>query len=275
MTLDLAIIIPVKNEELNLAECLERIGDLGTVFVVDSKSTDRTVAVAKTHKAEVIQFNWNGRFPKKKNWVLSTGLIKSDWVLFLDADEYVTDEFKKELSAVLPETEHNGFWLTFQNHFLGKPMRHGIPFRKLFLVRTGFGQFQRVEDEGWTSLDMEVHEQIEVEGTVGTIKAPIIHQNYKGFEHFLAKHNEYSTWEAKRFLAGAETFRPSLRQKVKRAFIDSYMLSPIYFITNYFLRLGFLDGKAGLLYSVFKAFYFLEVKVKIDELRRKERTSRE
>jgi len=263
----LTIVVPIRNEERNLRQCLEAIGDFADVLVVDSQSEDRSVAIAEEFGARVVQFFWNGGFPKKKNWVLQQGLVTTEWVLFLDADEILTESFKYEIRQTLPNTRKNGFWLTYENYFLGQRLRWGIPFRKLFLMRNGKGAFQRVEDDGWTSLDMEVHEQLEIDGEVGVIRSPILHQDKRGFEHFLKKHNEYSTWEAKRFLAGRETFRPSLRQRVKRALLDSYLLAPLYFFINYVVRLGFLDGRSGFVYSVLKAVYFFEVKVKIDELR--------
>ncbi|MEX0323171.1 MAG: glycosyltransferase family 2 protein [Puniceicoccaceae bacterium] len=268
MKTSLTIVIPTLNEEVNIRTCLESIGSFASVLVVDSGSSDRTLEVAEECGCKVVNFGWNGSYPKKKNWVLLENLVSTEWILFLDADEYLTDEFKSEVAEVLPKTHCNGFWLTYHNHFMGNRLVHGIPFRKLFLLRNGKGLFQRVDDEGWTSLDMEVHEQLEIDGEVGVIKAPIIHNNYKGFDHFIEKHNEYSTWEAKRFLSGKEHFNPSFRQKVKRAFIDSYFLGPLYFVVNYIFRLGFLDGKAGFIYSAIKANYFFQVKVKIDELRR-------
>jgi len=264
----LTIVIPIRNEEANIGRCLEAIGDFADVLVVDSQSNDRSVEIAEAHGARVVQFFWNGGFPKKKkNWVLQEKLVRTEWVLFLDADEYLTEACKRELAETLPRTMKNGFWLTYDNYFMGQRIRWGIPFRKLFLMRNGKGRFQRVPDDGWTSLDMEVHEQLEIDGEVGVIRSPIIHRDDRGLEHFLRKHNEYSTWEAKRFLAGRETFRPSLRQRVKRALIDSYLLAPLYFFINYVVRLGFLDGRAGFVYSVLKAVYFFEVKVKINELR--------
>ena len=134
--------------------CLDRIADFAPAIVVDSGSTDRTEAIACERGIQVVPFTWNGRYPKKKNWVLENSIVKTNWILFLDADEYLTQEFKNELKETLPATRHNGFWLTYENYFMGKKLRHGIPFRKLFLLRNGHGKFQRVEDEGWTQLDM-------------------------------------------------------------------------------------------------------------------------
>src|SRR5690554_3999958 len=97
--LDLTIAIPVKNEEKNLPGCLSAIGnDLASrIVVIDSGSTDRTQQIAKQFGADVVDFKWNGKFPKKRNWFLRTHTPATKWILFLDADEYLTDEFKTEL----------------------------------------------------------------------------------------------------------------------------------------------------------------------------------
>ena len=272
--LDLTIVIPTRNEESNLPKCLSAIGDFCKVLVVDSDSRDQTVQIASNYGAEVIQFRWNGKYPKKKNWVIHSGLCCTEWILFLDADEYITQEFKEELQNRLPHCEENGFWLTYHNYFLGKRINHGIPFRKLFLLRNGNGSFQRVEDQRWTNLDMEVHEQLEIKGKVGVINAKIIHNNFDGYGDFILKHNKYSEWEAKRYLYGEEEFKVSIRQKVKRVLIDSYLLGPLYFLANYILFFGFLDGKTGILHSVAKAHYFFDVKIKIDEFRNTKKPQR-
>ena len=86
--LPVTVVVPVRNEERNIAECLARIRGFAGVLVVDSGSTDRTCDIARQHGAQVITFEWDGRFPKKRNWVLRTQAIDTPWVLFLDADEF-------------------------------------------------------------------------------------------------------------------------------------------------------------------------------------------
>src|SRR5437588_9419273 len=90
LKIPVTVVIPVRNEERNLARCLERLGAFAHVLVVDSGSSDATVEIARAHGAEVIDFTWNGRYPKKRNWVLTTQTLPTEWVLFLDADEIVT-----------------------------------------------------------------------------------------------------------------------------------------------------------------------------------------
>jgi glycosyltransferase involved in cell wall biosynthesis len=95
--LSVTVVIPVKNEAANLPECLSRLENFGHAIVVDSGSTDATIQIAKDAGAEVLHFEWDGRFPKKRNWVLRHYEFKTEWVLFLDADEFITPRFVEEL----------------------------------------------------------------------------------------------------------------------------------------------------------------------------------
>jgi len=199
MLANITVVIPVKNEEKNLPACLSRLEGFGPVLVVDSGSTDATCAIAGAHEAEVLRFEWNGRFPKKRNWVLRTFDFKTDWVLFLDADEFVTEAFKAELTDALEGTDKVGFWLNYDRWFLGKRLRHGDEFNKLALFRVGAGEYERIEEDHWSQLDMEIHEHPVLDGPLGEIRAPIEHNEYRGLHHYLAKHNEYASWEANRY----------------------------------------------------------------------------
>ena len=194
------VVIPVKNEAQNLPECLSRLDGFARIVVVDSRSTDATGSIARALGAEVLQFEWNGKFPKKRNWVLRNHTFETDWVLFLDADEFVTEAFKQELATALADSPHAGYWLNYERRFLGKRLRHGDEFNKLALFRVGVGEYERIEENQWSSLDMEIHEHPALNGTAGEIKAPIEHNEYRGLHHYIAKHNEYASWEAARYL---------------------------------------------------------------------------
>ena len=106
-----SVIVPVKNEEKNLAQCLDSLRDFDDVVVVDSGSTDRTGEIAAEYGRQLVQFVWDGKFPKKRNWALRNIEFKHPWVLFLDADERMTAAFAAELLRSLPRTAHNGFWI--------------------------------------------------------------------------------------------------------------------------------------------------------------------
>lgn len=263
-----SVVIPVKNEEKNLSKCLSCLDDFSEVIVVDSCSSDGTVRIAKEFGVPVIDFVWNGQFPKKRNWVLRNIQLKNDWVLFLDADEFVTSEFKNSLCKKIQDNQYSGFWIYYDDHFMGKQLKHGVKMRKLALFRKDKGEYEYIDEQAWSHLDMEIHEHPIIEGEIGRIPVPVVHMDYNGLEHYIAKHNAYSTWEAKRYLQlNKKNVKHTFRQKVKYALLDSWFLGGLYFVYAYFFRLGMLDGKAGLLFSLFKMQYFFNVKCKISELK--------
>mgnify|MGYP000512773652 CR=1 FL=1 len=283
----ITIVFPVKNEAENLRRAIPLARDLGTVLAVDSDSTDATVSVAEELGAEVLQFDWNGEFPKKRNWVLRNYDFKTEWVLFLDADEFVSPEFVDEVKQAVESTAHVGFWLNFENYFMGKCLRHGDPMRKLALFRVGAGEYEKIEEGNWSHLDMEVHEHPVLNGTIGEIKAPIEHNDFRGLKHYIAKHNEYSSWEAARYLrlstqinrtdqkseignqkspqSGFEWDSLTDRQKNKYRNLAKWWFAPAYFVATYFLKKGFLDGAVGFHFALAKAIYFYQIRLKILE----------
>lgn len=264
------VVVPVLNEERNLPACLSRLGRFARVVVVDSGSTDRTCEIACEYGAEVVDFRWNGQFPKKRNWMLRNHSFDTEWILFLDADEYVTEEFCDELARTLPECPHDGMWLAYHNHFMGRYMRHGEAFTKLALIRYGAGEYERIDEERWSHLDMEVHEHPVLAGTIGRIESPIDHDDYKGLHSYIRKHNEYSSWEARRYMKLVEQ-EPSARQhftrrqRFKYGAIRRWWLAPTHFLASYVFRLGFLDGHAGFAFAMLKAIYFFQIRLKIIE----------
>ena len=262
------VLVPVKNEEKNLRACLEKLADFNQVIVVDSYSIDNTPGITKEFKRDLVNFNWNGQFPKKRNWALQNLEIKNKWVLFLDADEFLTKEFVLELKEKLSDDSVNGYWVTYHNYFMGKKLKYGDKMRKLPLFRKGSGEYEKIDEESWSHLDMEVHEHPIIEGKTGVLKSPIIHNDYKGLEHYIKRHNEYSTWEAKRYLNLKRSGFKKLnhRQKIKYKLIKSGLLPFVYFMGAYLLKLGFLDGKAGYYLARYKANYFFQIQTKIKEL---------
>jgi glycosyltransferase involved in cell wall biosynthesis len=270
----LTVVIPVKNEARNLPACLASLDGVARVLVVDSGSTDDTVAIARRAGVEVVTFRWPGGFPKKRNWVLETHAFETDWVLFLDADERLTPAFRQALPDALGRGGVAGYWLNYHNHFMGRVLRHGVPQRKLALFRAGAGRYERIDDPGWSALDMEVHEHPILNGPAGEIAAAIDHEDFRGLHHFIARHNEYSSWEARRFIAlaadRAAWARLTRRQRGKYANLSRWWFAPAYFLFTYVLRGGFLDGRAGFTYALFKAAYFMDVRLKIEELTRAE-----
>lgn len=269
--LPISICIPVRNEEQNLPRCLAALGGVfDEIVVVDSGSTDSTKAIAEAIGAVVLDFAWDGHFPKKRNWALRHHPFRHPWVLFLDADEQVTPEFIAELRQVIRSTTHSGFWIGFTNWFMGSPLKHGDTFRKLALFKRDAGEYEAFPEAWWSHLDMEVHEHPVLAGTIGTLQAPLEHHDFRGMHHYLAKHNEYSTWEAARYFwlheAGQDAWENlTSRQQFKYRHLPDWWLGWLYFLVSYFLKGGFRDGRAGWNFAGLKRRYFAEIRLKIME----------
>lgn len=271
--LDLTIAIPVKNEEKNLPGCLQAIGaDLARhIVVIDSDSSDRTQEIASEFGAEVIKFQWDGRFPKKRNWFLRNYKLETKWVLFLDADEYLTDNFKTELRRKIDQSNIIGYWLSYTIYFLGEKLKGGYPLRKLALFQVGAGEYEKIEEEKWSQMDMEVHEHPILRGEIGEIKSKIDHRDFQGMDHYIQKQNEYTKWEAYRYLQlTPEKFdHMTLKQKIKYRLFTSVWIGPAFFIGSFIFLGGFRDGSRGMAFAILKMSYFNQVYCRIRELKKR------
>jgi glycosyltransferase involved in cell wall biosynthesis len=274
-SLDLTIAIPIKNEAKLLQGCIDAIGkDFSKhIVIIDSGSTDESLAIAKANNIELIQFNWNGQFPKKRNWFLQNHKPQTKWVLFLDADEYITDTFKHEIRANLNSSNKVGYWLTYSRYFLGKKLKGGYPLLKLALFQVGAGEYEKIEENNWSQFDMEIHEHPILIGNIGKIKSEIDHLDFRSISHYISKHNEYASWEAQRILKSLNDKKISAtwtwKQKLKYKLMLTPFIGPLYFLGSYFLLAGFRDGSRGFAFSILKAAYFTQVYCKIVEQRRK------
>lgn len=276
----LTVVVPVKNEETNLPGCLENIRAFEHIVVVDSGSTDGTRALVDAENVQRISagqktivwldFKWNGQFPKKRNWVLRNHRFETSWVLFLDADERVPQAVCDELTEVLPTSTHDVYWLFFDNWFMGRMLKHGDVMRKTALLRIGAGEYERIEEDSWSHLDMEILEQLIVKGTAGTISARMEHHDRRSLENYYRKHEANADWESNRYRAligkyGAIEKVPNLspRQRTKYGNITKWWLAPAYFIVSYILKRGFLDGYPGYVFARGKMRYFTSIRRKI------------
>ena len=268
----ITVIIPVRNEEKNLPHMLPLLKDFDEVIVVDSQSTDRTQEIVKDFGYRLVEFEWNGHFPKKRNWTLRNVPIKNEWVFFLDADEYLTQDFLKGLTTAFKDA-HNyvGFWVTYNCYFMGKELKHGDPIRKLALFKKSAGEYERIDAEDdnkkWGYAGLELHEHPVLNGEIGFIHGKIDHKENRGLEAYIQKHNEFSSWEATRFLKSKEKGALTFRQKVKYGLMDSWWLGRLYYIYIYWWKGLFLDGRRGYIYAQFKKQYFFNIKAKIEEIR--------
>lgn len=272
--LDLTIAIPVKNEQTNLPGCLNAIGiNLAKkIVLIDSGSTDKTKEIAKSHGVEVINFAWDGKFPKKRNWYLRHHAPPTKWILFLDADEYLTDDFKKELRENLKENnEIVGYWLKYTVYFMGHKLKGGYPLKKLALFQVGRGEYEQIHEDHWSGLDMEVHEHPMLVGKTGHMKSKIDHQDFRGINHYIDKHIDYADWEARRFIKTLNDTKEkgnwTWKQHLKYSLLQSVWIGPVFFFGSFFLLGGFRDGARGLSFAILKMSYFNQVYCKIRELK--------
>jgi glycosyltransferase involved in cell wall biosynthesis len=278
--LPLTVIIPVRNEAHNLPHCLDSLKMVGEVYVIDSKSVDDTCAIARSYDAKIVQFQYPGGWPKKRQWAMDTLPLAFDWVLLLDADEVVTPQLADEIRKAIQDPNIDGYYVALQIYFLGRRLRHsGASFWKLSLFRKGLGHFEcRLQDQDASMADMEVHEHVVVAGTTRKLKHPLIHHNVESLSRYIQKHNEYSNWEARVWCdpnrdKSAKDIRPSLwgTQAQRRRWLRRYLLwipgSPIaFFLYKYVWKLGFLDGVPGLIYCAMQGIQFFHIKAKIYEL---------
>ena len=284
--LPITVLLAVKNEALNLPRCLSALEEVERVVLVDSHSTDATAEIAREYGAEVVQFEYQGGYPKKRQWALEAIRIQTPWVLLLDADEVVPKNLWCEIAEALNEpAPFDAFMITKGFHFLGRPMRYGgFSHAAVLLFKTGKARFERIFNDDLDGLDMEVHERVLVDGAIGRIRTPLIHEDFKGIEAYLARHNKYSTWEARlryRYLTtgsyGQETIAPNFfgnsqerRRALKRLIIRLPFESWLWFWYHYFFKLGFLEGRAGLIACQIRASYIAQVRAKIYELKTKD-----
>ena len=157
-TSNLTVIIPTKNSEQFLPRCLESVKSCREVIVVDSNSKDETESIVKSYGRVYVNFKWNKKYPKKRAWALDKLSIDSDWILMLDSDECINDEFLREFDNKIIKSKHNAFWIYYHNYFMNKLMRYGISQKKLALIRKNYGTYEDFGENDWTEYDMEIHE---------------------------------------------------------------------------------------------------------------------
>jgi len=254
--------------------------------VLDSHSTDATPDIARDHGAEVVQFSHDGGYPKKRQWALDTLEIDTEWVFLLDADEVVPDALWSEIGReITGENPEDAYLITKGFHFLGQRFQYGgFSHEAVLLFRTGQARFERLIDDP-SGLDMEVHERLIVEGTVGTLDTPLVHEDFKGLEAYIDRHNRYSTWEAHLRRAylddntyGEDSVEADLfgnaqerRRFLKKIAIQIPFEPLLWFLYHYVLRLGVLEGRPGLIASQIRRHYIAHVRAKMYELQQDEK----
>lgn len=228
----LSIIIITKNEALNIRECIEAVKWADEIIVVDSGSTDDTVAICREFTPHVYIHDWPG-FGIQKNRALD--YASKDWVLSLDADERVTPELRAEIEATMREGKALGYEVPRLSSFCGRFMRHSgwYPDYVLRLFRRGSARFS----------DKLVHERLIMDSKTERLTGLLLHYAFENLEEVLHKTNQYST-------AGAQMQFQRGRQSSLSGAVFRGLWS---FVRSYVLRAGFLDGREGFMLAVSNA----------------------
>ena len=242
----ISAVVLTKNEEKNIKGCLESLKWCNELIVIDDDSADKTVEIAKKLGAKVFRHSLNNDFSKQRNYGL--GKAKGDWVLFLDADERITDVLQYEVSYLISGSERklqlNGFLVKRQDIIWGKKLRHG---------ETGNIKLLRLAKKDFGKWEGKVHEKWIVKGKVGILKNPIIHYPHQRITDFLREINFYTDIRAKELY----------EKKVKAHWQDIVLYPRIKFFVNYFIKKGFLDGVPGLIYALMMSFHSFLVRGKL------------
>jgi glycosyltransferase involved in cell wall biosynthesis len=278
-----SVLIPAKNEQVNLPACLASVAVADEVFVVDSQSTDKSEEIIKSYGANLVQFHFNGRWPKKKNWSLENLSFRNEWVLIVDCDERITPELWDEIAQAIQNDEHDGYYLNRRVFFLGKWIRHGgkYPDWNLRLFKHAKGRYENLNTEDIPNTgDNEVHEHVILPGKVGYLKNDMLHEDFRDLFHWLERHNRYSNWEARVYFniltgkddsgtIGANLFGDAVQRKrfLKKVWVRLPFKPLLRFILFYIIQRGFLDGKAGYTYARLLSQYEYQIGVKLYELR--------
>lgn len=275
--LDLTVIILTLNEEIHIKRCLDRIMPIAKkVYIVDSPSTDNTAQIAKECGVEVVVNKWPGNHSKQLNWALDNLDIQTEWILRLDADEYLTEELIEELKEKLPKLEENmsAIVLPLKRMFMGRHIKHGTSDVSMIRIfRKGKVRCEeRLMDEHMTLLS----------GETTTFKGAFVDDNINSIGFFTDKHNGYAIKEAIVAMSNEYGFNSNKEEslsdttKSKRAQKDRYYSMPIfirafiYFCIRYFIRGGFLDGKEGFLWHFLQGWWYRTlVDAKIFEIKKR------
>jgi glycosyltransferase involved in cell wall biosynthesis len=276
-----SILIPILNEASNLPRCLAAVAWADQIFVVDSGSTDGSIAIAQRHGAEVVPFRFNGVWPKKKNWALEHLPFRHEWVFILDADEVMPPEAAAEFADLIAHDGRGcaGYWINRRFMFMGKWLRHAYyPNWNLRLFKHRAGRYERLVHGATQSGDNEVHEHIIVQGETGRLRCEMDHYAFPSIATFVEKHNRYSNWEAQLAVEDGlgrdqpdalQSPRVRARRWLKRTARRLPARPLLRFLYVYFFQGGFLDGREGYLFARLHAFYEFLAVAKTIELRRR------
>lgn len=247
----ISLVMITKNEAGNIAKSLESVRDLvSEIVILDSGSTDRTIEIAKRFNAKIFTRKFDN-FSDQKNCALS--LAENEWVLHLDADEFLSEELKDEIKEKICDSDnckYDGFYLIRVNSFLGKRMKYsGIANEaRLRLAKKSLSKY----------VGGAVHERLEVTGKIGNLKNVFYHNSFPNLNNYFKKFDQYTSLDAQKRFDENKNFHIT----------DVIFRPPIGFIKSYILKLGFLDGMEGFIWAVLSSYYIFVKYIKFYLLKR-------
>ncbi len=243
--LSLSVIIPCFNEAHNMRAVLESVAWADEILVIDSFSTDETLAIAKEFNTTLLQREYINS-ANQKNWAIPQ--TTHDWILIVDADERVTPGLQQEIKELLQTVPSKvAYWIGRENYFMNKPVKY-CGWQNDKVIRLFHKDKAKYEEK-------KVHAEMIADGPVGQLQQKLIHNTYKDISHFLAKMERYAHWSA-------EDYYP----KTKKVTLYHLWGKPAFrFFKHYFLKLGFLDGRVGFIVSAIMAWGVFLRYVKIKE----------
>ncbi|MBP7280636.1 MAG: glycosyltransferase family 2 protein [Leptospiraceae bacterium] len=251
MTIPISVCIITLNEEDNIGRCLSSLDFADEIIIVDSGSTDNTLLIAENFPRISFYFRQFDNYINQKNYCKS--LARNEWILALDADEEISDQLKQEILSLTNESlkEFSGFFIPRLSFYMGKWIRHGgwYPNYQMRFFRKHKGEFS----------GFLVHETVFIEGKTSHFKNPLSHYSYRNISDHLKFIDRYSE------LCAVEKFKKGKKSGVILAIIEAIWK----FISMYFVRFGFLDGKVGLIIAILGSYYNFLKYIKLYEMNRK------
>jgi len=244
----LSVVVLTKNEQDNIAVCLDSVRWADEIIVVDDESTDQTVKIARDYTDRVVRRKMDIE-GKHRNWAYA--LAKNNWVLSLDADEQVSEDLKKEMQNILKqETNYVAFSIPLRNYIGGYWVRYGgwYPAGKVRLFKKDKFQYE----------EAQVHPRVFIQGECGHLKSDIIHKGYPDFAHFLNSMNFQTTLEAQKWI----------KSKRPMSFGRAFWRTIDRFFRTYVRKKGYKDGFVGFMVAFFASLYQILSYAKYWELKK-------
>lgn len=241
-------IILAKNEEKNIEKCIKSLFFCNEIIVIDDNSIDKTVFLAKKNKALVITHPLEKDFSAQRNFALNH--VKTDWALFVDADEQVSPKLAAEIKSSMYDSKSSGFYIKRQDELFGKTLKYGELLNKKFikLGRLGAGK--------WVG---RVHEVWKISGNVATLENPLIHRPHQTISEFISEIDFYTTLRAEELYKNGTT----------SSFFSIILYTKLKFLHTYIFKRGFMDGMPGIIMAYMMSLHSFLTRSKLFMLQHK------